>query len=217
MTTYEFAYVMEDMGLAFLPGLISGMPSLAIGIAAYILSAMALYTMATRRGIRHPWMSWVPVLNIWIVGSLSDQYRYVVKGQYKSRRKVLLILEILKAVLGLCMIVICIYMVVSLLGGWIYEVNPDAMSEEILIPLMSILGLSVPLMGVTIAAMVLRYMAMYDIYVSCDPANSVLFLVLSILVGITEPFFLFFSRNKDLGMPPRKPAPASAAVDAEVI
>lgn len=217
MTSYEFAYVLEDMGLAFLPGLISGIPSFAIGIAAYILSAMALYTMATRRGIHHPWMSWVPVLNIWIVGSLSDQYRYVVKGQYKSRRKALLILEILKAVLALCMIVICIYMVVSLLGGWIYEAGLDAVSEEILIPLMSILGLSVPLMGVTIAAMVLRYMAMYDIYVSCDPANSVLFLVLSILVGITEPFFLFFSRNKDLGMPPRKSAPASAAVDAEVI
>ena len=31
-----------------------------------------------------------------------------------------------------------------------------------------------------------------------------LFLVLSILFGVTEPFFLFFSRNKDDGMPPRK-------------
>ena len=30
------------------------------------------------------------------------------------------------------------------------------------------------------------------------------YVVLSILFGITEPFFLFFNRNKDKGMPPRK-------------
>ena len=214
MTSYEFAYVLEDVGLAFLPGLISGVPSFAIGIAAYILTSLALYTMAVRRGIGSAWLSWIPVLNVWIIGSLSDQYRYVVKGQYKSKRKVLLILEILKAVFSISCIVLCAYMVFALLGG---IMRFDDVPAEMAGPVLTMLGLSLPLMGVSIAAMVIRYMAMYDIYVSCDPANSVLFLVLSILVGITEPFFLFFSRNKDLGMPPRKPASASAAVDAEVI
>ena len=61
-----------------------------------------------------------------------------------------------------------------------------------------------PLIGISIAYAVFRYMALYDIYKSLDPANCVLFLVLSILFGVTEPFFLFFSRNKDDGMPPRK-------------
>ena len=60
------------------------------------------------------------------------------------------------------------------------------------------------LIGISIATMVIRYMAMYDIYNSCSPQNSVVFLVLSILFSITEPFFLFFTRNKDDGMPPRK-------------
>ena len=31
-----------------------------------------------------------------------------------------------------------------------------------------------------------------------------LFLVLSIVFNITEPFFVFSCRNKDFGMPPRK-------------
>ena len=48
---------------------------------------------------------------------------------------------------------------------------------------------------------------MYDIYTSCTPKNNVLFLVLSILFNITEPFFLFFTRNKDEGMPPRRQQP----------
>ena len=39
------------------------------------------------------------------------------------------------------------------------------------------------------------------------PANAVLYLVLSILFSPTEPFFLFFNREKDLGMPPRKQEP----------
>jgi hypothetical protein len=34
-----------------------------------------------------------------------------------------------------------------------------------------------------------------------------MFLVLSILFQVTEPFFLFLNRNKDLGMPPRKQQP----------
>jgi hypothetical protein len=38
----------------------------------------------------------------------------------------------------------------------------------------------------------------------------VLFLLLSIFFSITEPFFLFFSRNKDAGMPTRRQEPQYA-------
>ena len=34
--------------------------------------------------------------------------------------------------------------------------------------------------------------------------NAVIYLVLNVLSGTTVPFFIFFNRNKDLGMPPRK-------------
>ena len=57
---YQFAYAIEE-GLALLPGLLSMIPSGAIQIAAYILTSLALYTMANRRGINHAWLSWVPV------------------------------------------------------------------------------------------------------------------------------------------------------------
>ena len=61
-----------------------------------------------------------------------------------------------------------------------------------------------PLAGVAIAAAVIRFVALYDVYRSLDPNNAVLFLVLSIFFGVTEPFFLFFNRDKDAGMPPRR-------------
>ena len=60
---YQFQYAIEE-GLALIPGLLSMIPSGAIHIAAYVLSALALYTMAKRRGITHPWLSWVPVVGV---------------------------------------------------------------------------------------------------------------------------------------------------------
>ena len=64
--------------------------------------------------------------------------------------------------------------------------------------------LSLPIAGISIALAVIRYMALYDIYTSCQPQNNVLFLVLSIIFTVTEPFFVFFNRNNDKGMPPRR-------------
>lgn len=201
---YQFAYAIEE-GLALIPGLLSMIPSGAIHIAAYILTSLALYALASRRGLNHPWLSWVPIANVWIVGSLSDQYRYVVKGQYKSKRKVLLILKVIAAVLASIIAVIAISLVAELIeNAMYYEVYDEDIWEDVIGPVLGMIGLCLPLIGVSIAAAVIHYMALYDVYTSCDPQYNVLFLVLSILFGVTEPFFLFFSRNKDLGMPPRR-------------
>ena len=103
----NFAYS-YDGGMAFglLTALLSGFPGFMLGIGAYVLTSLALYTVAQRRGIRKPWLAWVPVLNCWILGSLSDQYRYVVLEQNKSKRKVLLVLNLVKAVLILVVTVL---------------------------------------------------------------------------------------------------------------
>ena len=206
---YQATYALEE-GLALLPGLLSMIPSGAIQIAAYVLSALALYTMAKRRGINHPWLSWVPVLNVWILGSLSDQYRYVVKGQYKSKRKALIILNIISMVLVTIIACLGIVIAVEVVDDLMFGMADYEIWEEILGPVLGIVGLALPLLGVNIAAAVIRYMALYDVYTACDPQYSVLFLLLSIFFSITEPFFLFFSRNKDAGMPPRRQEPQYA-------
>ena len=193
---YEYSYVLEE-GADILAALVSGFPVTLLNIASYVLAALALYTLAQRRGIKHGWMAWLPVVNSWIVGSLSDQYRYVAKGEIKSKRKALLILSILLSSLVTALIVISIVMAVSAVTG--FGGSPEAL-------VLPIVGISLVLLGLSIANMVIRYMAMYDIYVSMDPENGVLFLVLSIIFHVTEPFFLFFNRNKDLGMPPRRDA-----------
>lgn len=199
----------EDLLVGIFSGLFSIIPSTLFGIAMYVLSSLAIYTIAKRRGLNKPWLAWIPVVNCWLLGSLSDQYRYVVRGETKSKRKSLLILSIITMVLSVTVFVLAVVILVQAISGAMGNVSEAYLVEMMMGPAVSIVGLCLPLCGVAIAYAIIRYMALYDVYKSLDPANCVLFLVLSILFSPTEPFFLFFNRNKDMGMPPRRQVEAA--------
>ena len=202
----EFYYAAES-GLALLAGLFSGMPSLLFTAASYVLTAFALYTIAKRRGLHKPWLAWIPVADIWLVGSISDQYRYVVKGENKSKRKILLTLNILQVVLSIASVAAVSALIFRSVGSYMRYSSEAQILQAVLSSAVTVIGMVLPLIAAALACKILRFIALYDVYRSLDPENSVLYLVLSILFGITEPFFLFFNRNKDLGMPPRRPEP----------
>lgn len=170
---------------------------LGLALLCYIFQSLGLYRIAKRRGIRNGWLAWLPVGNMWILGSIADQYQYVAKGQVKNRRKILLGLSIACMVLsGLGNV---ISFVLSMTAGMTGDTNSAAGF------MISVL-VSVIIWVIAIVAMVFQYIAYYDLYCSCDPDDSVLFLVLSILFSVAIPFFVFALRNKDRGMPPRKDA-----------
>lgn len=172
---------------------------LAVGVASYVLQSLGMYTIAKRRGIHHPWLSWVPVGNMWLLGSISDQYQYVAKGRVRNRRKVLLGLTIAMYALMILVYVSMIFTAIS--GAASASAGEMMVGATIAIMLLACLALFV----VAIIAVVFQYMALYDLFASCDPGNAVLYLVLSIVFGVVLPFFIFACRKKDLGMPPRKP------------
>lgn len=174
-------------------------------IVSYVLESLGVYTIAKRRGIKKPWLSWLPIGNLWIWGSIADQYQYVVKGQVKNRRKVLLVLSIISMVLSS----VTSGQMFGVLGDIIMNADMlDYMSEaevvQMMMPMFGAMGLSFVMTVISIVLMVFQYIALYDMFCSCDPSNAVMFLVLSILFGVARPFFIFFSRKKDLGMPPRR-------------
>lgn len=180
--------------------LVLALVALAIGVAFYVLESFGIYTIAKRRGIRKPWLAWIPVAQYWTLGSISDQYQYVAKGNVRNRRKVLLGLGIAGTVLSMFSVPSSLGMLISA----IWEEDVTALSNSIasIMAAGSIGGL------VSVVLTVFLFIALYDLYNSCNPENATLFLVLSILFSVTMPFFIFFSRNKDLGMPPRKPEAA---------
>ena len=82
--------------------------------------------------------------------------------------------------------------------------------------MLAMMAMAFVMSGLAIAVAVIQYMALYDLYQSCEPKNSVLYLVLSIFFNITLPIFVFLCRNKDEGMPPRKTDPEFISQPEEI-
>lgn len=203
MPNFDFAPMPVDAGmevvgifLIFLLGVYLLM--FVFAILAYVLQSLGMYTIAKRRGIHNPWLAWLPIGNMWIMGSISDQYQYVVKGRVRNRRKWLIGLSFVTILSSIPVPVINFILLAQGNSG-----NPG--SELMLFWLLLMLLFGV-MSIVTIVALVMEYIALYDLFCSCDPGNAVLFLILSIVFPVSLPFFLFFARKKDGGMPPRKPA-----------
>lgn len=152
-----------------------------LGVPGYVLTGVSLYSIAKRRGIDRPWQAWVPGMNLYILGCISDQYQAIVKGKQKDKRSILLLL-ILVELVAFCAIYI----------GAFSAVNNNTLL---------FLLIFIPAWCAMAALVVISFVALYDVYVSCDPQNAVLFLVLSIVFSVTQPVFLFVCRKKDLGFP----------------
>ncbi len=200
------AIVLVCVGIALL--------SMAYSIVMYALHSLGLFTIAKRRGIHNPWLSWVPVANVWILGSISDQYQYVAKGKIRNRRKLLIGLNIAACVL---MILFWIFYIVIMIRSAGSVFGQMAGETQILRTVLQMLGASGVMSVIAILTAVFQYIAYYDLFQSCNPNNSSAFLVLSILFNFLLPIFVFVSRKKDLGMPPRRSAAAEPEQKPEVI
>lgn len=171
--------------------------SFAVSIAVYVLHSLGLYTIAQRRGLKHAWLSWIPFGIVWILGSISDQYQYVVKGRVKNRRK---------AMLALAIAATMVYII------WFAALIMSAIMGDSLMAMFGFAGGFILLMIVALVSIILQYICYYDLYRSCQPSNAVLYLILSIVVSGILPIFVFVCRKNDLGMPPRKQQPVQTFV-----
>lgn len=188
--------------------------SMGYSILVYVLQSLGLYTVANRRGIHHPWMAWLPVVNLWILGSVADQYQYVAKGKVTNRRKVMLGLNIAMYVM---LLLILIFAFILGFSAATAGFGGSLVPADMILPAVVVLVLYLALLVVAIVLTVFQYIASYDLYVSCDPNNAVAFLVLSIFFNFLTPYFVFACRKKDKGMPPRKQPAAEQAPVAEPI
>ena len=164
----------------------------AIGVAGYVFSSLGLYNISKRRGIHNPWLAWLPIGNLWIQGCISDQYQYVAKGKKTGRRKILLGLSLAAVALA------GVYGVLKIGSAVAMSIGEGAATGATFAGAMLVL---LVIMLLAVISMVFQYITMYDLYCSCDPDSSVVYLVLSILINVCPPILYFLCRNKDLGMP----------------
>ena len=191
----KISYFYVDRALSIFGKLLTGGVAPLVSIAIYVFTALALYTIAKRRGIAAPWLAWVPVARQWVLGSLSDQYRYLTQGQLKHKRIMLLVWKGGSWVLT----------------GGIVGSAIAAIAGASVGAILTVLCLALVVVCAAIVYVVLYFMALYDVYASCDPQNAAVYLVLSVFFGFLVPVFLFLSRNLEKGMPPRKETAENAA------
>ena len=207
--SYQYGFDIADNAIAGVGGffavfmVLTYLITMALSIATYVMSSLGIYTIANRRGIHHAWLAWLPVGNVWVLGSISDQYQYIAKGKTRNRRKVLLGLNIGLAAAGVLLFVLAFATGISM--GF----ATDTAGAMVGASLAGLLLFYVAFIAIALVQAVFVYIALYDLYQSCDPANALTYFLLSIFISVTMPFFLFFCRKKDQGMPPRRqPAPA---------
>lgn len=177
-------------------------------IAGYVLQGYALQRIATRRGINKPWLAWIPVAQSFMLGKVADNYRQKVLGKKSKKAKLLTISHIAWLAWSVIEWLICMVgaVCVAIVGTYI----PDA---EVLIAIPAILYGIVCwvnvfiIMALAMLYTVLMFLALNDVYASCDPKNKKLYLILSIAVEVViglpaRAVFLMLSMNKDGGMIP---------------
>lgn len=169
---------------------------MGFAVVSYILTGKSLSAIARRRGIEKPWLAWVPVGCDWLLGCISDQYRYVVHGQERNARGKLLKMNIV--VLSMA-VVVCILAGVTVVMGAM-----GASDEGMLVLALLMLLLAYGMLAVAVVYSINCYKAYFDLFRSCNPDKSLVFLLVSIFTSYPLPFFLYSCRNKDLGMPPKE-------------
>ena len=177
--------------------------ALAVWIALFVFRAVSVYRIARRRGISNAWLAWVPVCSDWILGSVADQYQYVVKGRIKNRRLPLFLLSVVLLGLRIVGAALSASAAAYALRFVLTGVGLPDVGQFVLLAVVSTVQT-----GGMIAYLVIRGFVMFDVYTSCTSRNNVLFLVLGLLFHVLEPVFLFVCRNKEEGMPPRREVPA---------
>ena len=179
-----------------------GYVMIPLSIASYIVRAISIHTIAQRRQSGRAWLAWVPVLNQFLLGQISDLYSLVVKGKRTHQRRWLLGLAVVADSLSFVSKAMMATVIgEAILGGsslgilW-FGVHYAEIMEKLMAAFLLIL------LAGAIAAVplrVVRYVALYRVYESCRPEATVLLTVLNVVIPVTEPVLLFLCRKDDLG------------------
>lgn len=172
-------------------------------LALYILGALGTCRLAQRRGLKRPWLAWIPVANDYLYGELSDEVTAWRRMGRKTKYRILLP-ALSGAAIGsyILLIVLMIVVLVSILST-VDPLHPNPSQEKLAV----LIGMSFLLM---VFAMILALVAMvsvvllsvfisialYPVYREfCSQGAALAFAVCGGIFGL-HGVFLFAIRNK---------------------
>ena len=166
-----------------------------IGLASYIMTAIALYKIADRRQIPNPWMSWLPFTRDWLIGSIVDDY----DGRNGIKRKwrvTLLTLSLISAI-GILVTYVAMFAGILVLA-FQYTVTEPPIGPTLAYILVFYIVLIIFVLLAS-AKSICQIICIYKIYESTVPKKAVKYLLFSMLIPLAGPICLL--RCKDKGYP----------------
>ena len=149
-------------------------------LADYILSSLGLMRLAKRRNIPNPWLSWIPVANTWITGSIVDEYD-LHQGKIRQWRTVLLTTMVLTLVSMVLYIGEILIIVINAENIYYTETLWFTVRVFIIACLM---------VFASTAAKGCSMVCMYKVYESTVPEKAVKYFLISLLVPLGQPICL---------------------------
>lgn len=166
---------------------------LGLGIACYVMNAVALQTLGKRRMMQYPWMAWLPFASLYLLGSLVDDYdeRNGIKRKWKITLLVLGIVAVgvlVVAYFGL----IAWVMTITIFGVEYPTVDPSAVLSGLAV----IYIFLIVAMSVAMTQAFCKAICIYKIFESTVPEKAVKYLLLTLLVPMAQSICLMRCRNK---------------------
>ncbi len=165
-------------------------------IFRFVMQAIALQTIAKRRGIAHPWLAWVPYGVNWILGAIASEYD--LKNGIKRRwDKVLLTVSVIIAafeVLSYVAMFIGIIWTAMNMSGYMSE-------EDVLLFTMFMYIALIPTMLLVSVYSTLVTICIFKIFESTVPEKALIYFLIYLLVPFAAPICLFACRNKGYSLP----------------
>lgn len=189
----NFALLISWLDKSVLSFLFSGV----LTASAFLLEAYCLFVIAKRRGLSKSWLAWIPVLQLWVLGDISDRYQ---KGFGKRRfmRWSLLTFCLISSLVG------------SLLSGMLKDLVIEFIRTGVfqwpsLDWFLSAGGLVLITAVLALVLKILQLLALYDLFRSCQPEKAPIYLLISFLISVSTPILLLLCHKKDLGLPTAEP------------
>lgn len=172
-----------------------------IGLAVYIMEAVAVHKMGKVCGVPYPWLAWIPYASSYALGYIADKDAEANGRPATHYRKTLLIMNIIINVVSFIIIGVAVYVGLTLAGpdG---EVVADLDSAQVG-SVMLLLLLSLADLGLSITCLVFQFIALWHVYKLFDPNNAAAFTILSVLItGAIPILLLVVSRKTPVIVPP---------------
>lgn len=197
--THEFEPVAEKLliGVA-----VFAIVALLLALASWIMRSIALTHLGNRRGIKAPWLVWLPIVGPWTIGALADDYdaRNGIKRRF---RVILLVCSILAAALYSSSYASGMVEMTDAAMEAEYGTFPETF-ENIIEAVITLYAAFFVSTFFSIVQGTCTYICLYKVYESTLPRHAVLCFILSLLVPMAEPICLLIAMNK--GYPDETPA-----------